>query len=223
MKPKPKMKPPIKPKSNSFFGVMAKSQSYLNMLYLLLSFPFGLFYFVFLVTGLSLGFSLTIIWVGIPILLGVLIAWYGFAALERQLATILLKVKIPYATGELMKESKLWKRLKIHISESTTWKSLAFLFIKFPLGIVSFVVLVTAISITLSFIATPFLFFLSRVGVVSVLDNPPEWLWFMSTAWFSIIVGLFGILFAFISIHIFNGIAYVSGQLAKAMLKKEEK
>ncbi len=44
-----------------FFGVVARGQSYLNMIYLLLAFPLGVCYFVFLVTGLSLGIGLLII------------------------------------------------------------------------------------------------------------------------------------------------------------------
>ena len=52
----------------SFLGVLIDPQSYVNILYLLLSFPLGIAYFVFLVTGISLGFGLLIIWVGVPIL-----------------------------------------------------------------------------------------------------------------------------------------------------------
>ena len=36
-----------------FFGVIAEPQSYINILYLLLAFPLGIAYFVFLVTGIS--------------------------------------------------------------------------------------------------------------------------------------------------------------------------
>lgn len=54
-------------KKRGFFGVVAEPRSYLNIVYLLLAFPLGTFYFVFLVTGLSLGFGLIITLVGIPI------------------------------------------------------------------------------------------------------------------------------------------------------------
>ena len=37
------------------FGPATERQTYLNLLYLLLSFPLGIAYFVFLTTGLSLG------------------------------------------------------------------------------------------------------------------------------------------------------------------------
>ncbi len=54
--------------SKRFFGVIAEPQSYINIFYLLLAFPLGIAYFVFLVTGISVGASLIIIWVGVPIL-----------------------------------------------------------------------------------------------------------------------------------------------------------
>ena len=44
------------------FSVVVRPQTYLNIFYLLLSFPLGIAYFVFLVTGLSVGFGLLIIW-----------------------------------------------------------------------------------------------------------------------------------------------------------------
>jgi len=50
-----------------FFKVIVSGQAYLNLFYLLVAFPLGVFYFVFLVSGLSAGVSLAIIWVGIPI------------------------------------------------------------------------------------------------------------------------------------------------------------
>jgi len=46
-----------------FFGVVAREGTYLNIIYLLLAFPLGTAYFIFLVTGLSLGLSLPF-WVG---------------------------------------------------------------------------------------------------------------------------------------------------------------
>ena len=49
-----------------FFGVIAEPQSYINILYLLLAFPLGIAYFVFLVTGISVGAGLIIIWVVFP-------------------------------------------------------------------------------------------------------------------------------------------------------------
>ena len=53
---------------SNVFNVVKRPQTYVNVFYLLLSFPLGIAYFVFLVTGLSVGFGLVVIWVGVPIL-----------------------------------------------------------------------------------------------------------------------------------------------------------
>ena len=69
----------------AFFGVAVRGQSYRNLVYLALSFPLGVAYFTFLVTGLSAGTALIIFWVGIPILLLTLAGWWVMGMLERQL------------------------------------------------------------------------------------------------------------------------------------------
>ena len=82
-----------------FFGVVADPQSYLNIIYLLLVFPLGTFYFVFLVTGLSLGFGLLITLLGIPILLLVLGGSWVLCGFERAVAITVLKEEIPVASS----------------------------------------------------------------------------------------------------------------------------
>ena len=57
-----------------YFGVVAREETYLNLIYLVLAFPLGTVYFVFLVTGISVGIGTAIIWIGIPILLAVFAA-----------------------------------------------------------------------------------------------------------------------------------------------------
>ncbi|HEU5199786.1 MAG TPA: sensor domain-containing protein, partial [Ktedonobacterales bacterium] len=63
---------PVMQQRNSWlgelFGVARQKQTYLNILYLLMSFPLGIFYFVALITGISVGMSTVIIWIGLPIL-----------------------------------------------------------------------------------------------------------------------------------------------------------
>jgi hypothetical protein len=206
---------------NNFFGVIAKSQTYLNMLYLLLSFPLGLFYFIFLITGISIGLGLIITWLSIPILLAVFFVWNGFAIFERQLTNNLLNTNIIYKEGKPSKEKKLLNKLKKHLSSSTSWKNLAYLLIKFPLGMVSFIFLTTFISISLSLIATPFLFHFSQIGLIPGPTFMQKELSFMNTYWFTIISGIVGIFIAFVSLHIFNRLAKISGLLAKTMLEKK--
>ena len=69
--------------AQTFFGVIARRQTWLNLMYLVLAFPLGLAYFILLVVGLSVSISLVIIVVGIPILLGLILLWRVLGNLER--------------------------------------------------------------------------------------------------------------------------------------------
>lgn len=136
-------------------------QTWSNLLYLALSFPLGLAYFLFLVIGLSLGFSLTIVWVGLPILALVLAGSWGFAALERQLAIRLLRAEVPPMAPRAAVSGtapSLWQRLKDTLANPVTWKGMSFLAVKFPLGLVTFVALVTLLSVSVAFLAIPFVY-----------------------------------------------------------------
>ncbi len=78
----------------NFFKVITEGKTYLSMFYLLLSFPLGIIYFVFIVTGLSLGLGLAITLLGIPILFLTLLLWRVFAKFEIILAESMLNIKI---------------------------------------------------------------------------------------------------------------------------------
>jgi hypothetical protein len=65
---------------------LAEERTYRNGLYVLLGFPLGLAYFVFLSAGLSFASGLVVTLVGIPMLYAMMLAWRGLGELERALA-----------------------------------------------------------------------------------------------------------------------------------------
>src|SRR5512142_3250624 len=99
----------LKSSLSKFFGVVIRGQTYLNALYLLLAFPLGLFYFVFLVTGLSVGIGTVIIWVGLLILALVFAGWYAMLAFEREMAIGMLRENIPPMSRENLAGKTLWQ------------------------------------------------------------------------------------------------------------------
>ena len=138
------------------FGVFARPQTYTNMFYLVLAFPLGTAYFIFLVTGLSLGFSLLVLaLVGIPILLFVLAGSWAAAAFERELAIRLLNEDIPPMASEDLSERRLWPRLKAHLRNPVTWTGMVYLFAKFPIGVITFSLMVVLVYVSLGFITAP--------------------------------------------------------------------
>jgi len=203
-----------------FFNMVIRGQTYLNILYLLLSFPLGIFYFVFLVTMLSLGIGMIIFIWGVPILVLTLLAWYGLSAFERKMAIYILHIDIPPMSKKL--EGKWWEKLLSMLKNSVTWKGLLYLFLRFPLGIFAFILVVVLVSVSLAFIATPVIYILIKTGTLP--GNI-----YMIGGWtltdsiiFPILAGLLGLIIGFFSLHIFNGLAYVYGLIAKVLLGSEK-
>ena len=98
--------------------VVLRPRSWLNLLYLALSFPLGLFYFVVLVTLLAVGIGLVIIWVGIFILALTAAAWWAFASFERSLADGLLGTHLQPAPRPWQTANGTWPRIKAHSRHS---------------------------------------------------------------------------------------------------------
>lgn len=131
-------------------------RTYLALTYALLGLPLGIFYFVFLVTGLSVGLGLLVTVVGIPILVLTILACRGLAQLERTLTASLLGASMPRVEPE-RGGGVFWRRLARQLRSGATWRELAYLLIRFPVGIASFSIAVTFIGVAGQAIIEPFL------------------------------------------------------------------
>ena len=211
-----------------FLGAVAHRQSYINIVYLLLGLPLGTAYFVFLVTGISVGFGLVVIMVGFPILVLVLAGSWLLCQFERVLAVGLLNEDIPPVarkdasrqgeTGEPSLSSGerlfigVWRRLKSHLTNRLTWIGMFYLLLRFPLGVGTFVMAVTLISVTFSLVGAPFYYWVD--------DGIDIGIWRVEVLWEALILTLAGIAMVFISLNIMNATAFLSGWLARVMLRK---
>ncbi|MDN5310120.1 MAG: hypothetical protein PWP14_1514 [Methanolobus sp.] len=194
-----------------FVAVAFRKQTYLNFLYLLFTFPLGTAYFVFLVTGLSLGFHLLGIWLGIPILLLVFLAWWEMASFERQLAEWLLGVKIPPMSHTVTEPDSVLDNWVSKLRNPVSWKALLFLLLKFPLGVFSLGVSLFMIAMTVLLLMTPLIGYTLVSGPHTSGFHPysPE---LSLMAFFSALpVGL-------LSLHVINLLAGTAGKFAVMML-----
>jgi hypothetical protein len=194
------------------FAPFADPQSYLNLVYLLLAFPLGLFYFVFLTTGLSLGLGLVVLFIGLPLLLVVLFIAQGFASFERALARGLLGVAIVGPPPAVPIEGGLFRRLAAFLGRSETWLGLLYLFLKFILGTFAFALLISLFGASLGMIAAPFVY-------------EQSWYGFDIPGWFTVdslgkaaAVAMFGAILGVASFHFMNGLAWLYGRLARGLL-----
>jgi hypothetical protein len=204
-----------------FLKVMMDGQAYLNVLYLVASFPLGLFYFVFLVTGLSLGISTLIVWIGIPILMLVSIGWCAFASFERFIAFHWLKEDFPVLTSSPKKGAGIWTRFKDFATSPSTWKSVVYLFLKLPLGLASFVIVVILVCMTLAFLTAPIAYQLLPDFQAGISFGPVIPAWYIDSMYDALIGTLLGLLLWPLTLQVTNGLAWAHAKFARLMLTND--
>lgn len=142
-------------KSNYFDPVFQK-QTYLHLIYSIISFPFLLVCSTFVLVTLITGTLLTIIWIGVPILN------LGFISTN---AIVRFDIKLTnYFTSEQLKhfdvpDLNYDSQLKIFltlIKNSNTWKEIGYFFVRFIYSIIHFMLFGILVSMTVILIYTPF-------------------------------------------------------------------
>jgi Putative sensor len=122
----------------------------------LLGLPLGVAYFAWLVTGLAAGLGLAITIVGLPILTLVLASVRPLLEGERVLSNALLGTDLPRA-GLAPRGEGFIGRLKAYWTDGTTWRGVAYLLARFPIGTATFTVVVSTYSVAGFLIAAPLL------------------------------------------------------------------
>jgi signal transduction histidine kinase len=114
--------------------------------YALTSFPIAIAAFVVVVTGLSVGVGLLVIWVGVAVLAATLVAARGFATIERNWLPAVLGRPVPEPAYR-RPEGSAARRLITPLRDPQTWLDALHAIVRFPLAIFSFVVTVTFWSV----------------------------------------------------------------------------
>jgi hypothetical protein len=198
-----------------FLEAPFRPRTYGNLLYLLLALPLGVAYFVFLSVGLTAGFGLTLVWIGIPLLALVFAGTWAFAAFERQAAIHLLGADVPPMTPPPTHEARTaWQRAGDFFSNPVTWKGMGFLLLKLPLGIVSFIATVTLLSVSAGFLFAPLFW---EVGVFEI-DMVRFQLDSLGAAW---VCSLVGVGLVFLSLNLLNALGSVWRGTATLLLGSE--
>jgi len=190
-----------------FLRVPLGGQTWLNTGYVLLAFPTGLAYFVVLVVGISVGVALAVVIVGLGILAATLAAWRGMAGIERALARSLLGVPIPQPPDR--RDLALMDRVTRWLRDPVTWKSLVFVALKFPLGIVS-----VAATGFLGFVALVMLF----APIIVLITPVTVFGWIVTSFAEALPLTLIGIPAVLLVLHLTNGLAWLWALFARVML-----
>jgi hypothetical protein len=210
----PVLKESVKPGSSlgRFFGVYADPRAWGALLYMFIAFITGVFYFTWAVTGLSVSLSFLLFIFGFPLALLFLLSVRGLALLEGRLVEALLGIRMPRRPLFSHQGVKWLDRLKALVLDKHTWLFLLYMVIQFVLGTVYFVVIVTVLSVSLSFIAIPVLQEFFRQGVImgDVRYFVPTWSYPLFMAG--------GFLLWTVFMNIARGIGQLHGRMAKWML-----
>jgi hypothetical protein len=202
--------------ASRFFGILIDPRAYASFFYMFFSLISGIIYFTWAVTGISLSIGLMVLIIGIPFLGIFLLSVRGIALMEGRLIEALLGVRMPRRPIISKKGLKPLQRVKALLTDSMTWKVLAYMIIMLPLGILYFTFTITMISLTLWGVLRPVLelwFDLPYMVINNVSYYSPDW--FMPVS----VIG--GILFAVVTMHAVKGLGRFHAGIARAMLVRD--
>lgn len=202
--------------------------TYRRILYLAISFPLGLGYFIALVVGFAVGGALSWTLVGVAILILIVLGSRWAGDVEALLNRHLVGIEIRRPPTWYERDVPLRDQARQVLFDPSTWTGLIFLFSRFPLGIAAFVSCVIAGALSTTLILAPMAygnwgpfgqFFVDRFGT-----EPLEacWLeimgWRIDTAGEAWAVFPLGFVVLFVSLHVLNLEAWLMGRWAKLML-----
>jgi signal transduction histidine kinase len=185
--------------------------------YLLLTFLTGLFWFIVLITGVSLGFGLVIIWVGVPILVGMLFVVRAGARVERALlrATVGVDIPDPYRKAPA---GSIWARLRSAAGDPATWKDLVYLLLLFPLGTLWFALVTFVWSVPIGLVTMPLWYRLPPGGHAQLFTIDGNPLVVVDSLGKALVAMLVGLVLALAVPAVIRGFTLAQTSLARGLL-----
>lgn len=197
----------------SFFGVFTDPVTWGAMFYLMISLATGIFYFTWVVTGLSLSGGLLVLIIGVPFLGLFILSVRGIGLVEGRIVEALLGVRMPRRQPFSRRNISWWERYKAILTDRQTWFTIVYMIIMLPLGIIYFSVFITLIAVSLSGFAVPVL----QLGY----DIPIAYIngvrYFLQW-WVLPFTVIGGILLGILTLHLARYTGRIHAALAKAML-----
>lgn len=191
------------------FGPVAQAQTWINILYLLISFPVGVAYFVVLVTLLSTGFSLLPVFVGLFVLWAALLTCDVLGDVDRAILNTMLAAAIPPRPAAPLPPAGVFQRMLATAKRPGTLKRLAYLSLRMPMGILSLILVTVLLPLSVGLLTLPFTY---SIVPVTVGTMPVE------TFDEAIYLCCAGAVFTLLSVHVLNSWAGVCRRFGRTML-----
>jgi uncharacterized membrane protein len=224
------LKAPPPPKRSSllgrFFGVVVDPRTYASLFYMLLALATGIFYFTWVVTGISLSLGLSVLIIGIPFAILFFGSVHVLSLVEGRLIEVMLGERMPRRPVYRERQDTLLKRIAALFTDPRMWSSMLYMVLMLPLGTVYFTVAVTLLSVSLSFIAAPLMVWFGQATVNTDFDG---WVIlgiengvFGTSAgyWALPLLFVLGFVLLFATLHLARGIGKLHGIFAKQLLVK---
>lgn len=148
---------------NSFlnsFKIFADGRVYGQLLYLLLMLPLSIFYFTFVVTGVSVSLGLFVTIIGIPLFFLFLGGVRFFALAEGRIIQALVGVQMPKNPHRAPAAVGIRNQLMASLRDTRSWTAMLYFLLSLPVATILFSIIVSLLSTSLALIAVfPF-----RVG-----------------------------------------------------------
>ena len=220
------LRPPAPPRRSSalgrFFGVAADPRTYGAMFYAVLALATGIFYFTWVVTGISLSLGLSVIIIGIPFVILFLGSVRLLSLVEGRIVETMLGERMPRRPLYADRDVPLLRRIGGMFTDPRTWSTLVYMLAMLPLGIVYFTVAVTLLTLSLSLVVAP------PLAAFGAFDN-----WTMSGGWIGYwepsttfgfwelpLLFVCGVVLLFATLHLLRGLGRMHGAIAKHLLVK---
>jgi hypothetical protein len=201
-----------------FFGVIRDPRAYGALMYMLLSLVTGIFYSVWVLTGLSVSVGFFILIIGIPFALLFIGSVRVLAHIEGRIVEGLLGVRMPRRLPPVTAaDETIFARIKDALIDVRTWSSMFYLVLMLPLGIVYFTLAIIGIALPVMLIGMSITSLVTGHSHVQI-DAVPWLEHLFNTAPGLLLCTVVGLVMFFITLHVAKGIGWLHGRIAELLL-----
>jgi putative sensor protein/HAAS domain-containing protein len=205
-----------------FFGVAADPRTYGAMFYSILALATGIFYFTWVVAGISMSAGLSLIIIGIPFVILFLGSVRLLSLVEGRIVEVMLGERMPRRPVYADRDRPVLTRIGEMFTDPRTWSTLLYMLAMLPLGILYFTLATTLLATSLTLVVAPPLAALGAFDGWSMSGSLVSYWEPGSTldVWELPIAFACGVVLLFATLHLLRGIGRMHGAIAKQLLVK---
>lgn len=200
-----------------FFGVLVDPAAYGALIYMLLSLATGIFYFTWVVTGLSLSLGLAILIIGVPFFLLFVGSVRVISWVEGRIVETLLGVRMPRRMPLKDNEGTLGARIWAALKDGRTWGSMIYMLLQLPLGIIYFAISV-ALGVTSGALIAGGIHQLATGEDHIRVDARPDLDALLNTPVGLVLVVIVGMIGILLTLHVARALGILHGKIAESLL-----